>query len=199
MIIILAGTALYGVVHSWTASLGLKAAARRRFGATAERYYRLFYNLSAGVTFLPLLTLTALLPAWSLYSVPAPWVAITTLVQGLAIILLVVGFLHTGPLEFLGFAQLVSQHSAAKPRLAIKGLYRYVRHPLYTAGLLFIWLTPVMTTNVLALNLGLTLYIIAGTHIEERKLAAEFHPAYAEYQARTPMLVPGVKRLWRRL
>ena len=73
------------------------------------------------------------------------------------------------------------------------GLYRYVRHPLYTAGLVFIWLLPIMTCNLLALNIGLTAYIIVGAYFEERKLLLEFGDAYAEYRQQTPMLIPGLR------
>ena len=73
------------------------------------------------------------------------------------------------------------------------GLYRWVRHPLYTAGLMFIWLAPLMSVNLLALNLGFSLYIVVGAYIEERKLVAEFGPAYTAYQRETPMLVPGLR------
>jgi protein-S-isoprenylcysteine O-methyltransferase Ste14 len=77
--------------------------------------------------------------------------------------------------------------------LVVRGLYRWVRHPLYTAGLVLIWLSPVMTANLLALNAGLTIYIVAGAMLEERKLQAEFGEAYAAYKRRTPMLIPGAR------
>ncbi len=77
--------------------------------------------------------------------------------------------------------------------MVVHGLYRWVRHPLYTAGLLFIWLTPVMSINLLALNIGLSVYLVVGAIFEERKLLQAFGPAYAEYQQRTPMLVPALR------
>jgi protein-S-isoprenylcysteine O-methyltransferase Ste14 len=72
----------------------------------------------------------------------------------------------------------------------ITGLYRFVRHPLYTAGLLFMWATPVMTTNLLALYFGLTVYVVIGTLHEEFRLQCEFGEAYRAYCQRTPMLIP---------
>jgi len=51
-----------------------------------------------------------------------------------------------------------------------------------------------MTLNLLALNLGLTVYILIGVRYEERKLRREFGQPYADYSARTPMLIPGWKR-----
>lgn len=74
------------------------------------------------------------------------------------------------------------------------GLYRWVRHPLYTAGLVFIWLTPVMTVNLLVLNIGLTIYLVVGAIFEERKLVREFGAAYRDYQENVPMLIPGMIR-----
>jgi protein-S-isoprenylcysteine O-methyltransferase Ste14 len=65
---------------------------------------------------------------------------------------------------------------------------------LYTAGLLIIWLIPVMTWNLLALIIGLTAYILIGIYFEERKLLQEFGDDYAEYRRHTPMLIPGFKR-----
>jgi protein-S-isoprenylcysteine O-methyltransferase Ste14 len=75
------------------------------------------------------------------------------------------------------------------------GLYRWVRHPLYTAGLAFIWLTPIMTSNLLALNIGLTLYLILGAIYEERKLVREFGERYTRYQERVPMLIPRLIKI----
>jgi len=54
----------------------------------------------------------------------------------------------------------------------------------------FIWLTPVITLNLLALYIGLSIYLVVGAIVEERKLLVEFGQAYAEYRRRTPMLIP---------
>jgi protein-S-isoprenylcysteine O-methyltransferase Ste14 len=55
-------------------------------------------------------------------------------------------------------------------------------------------LAPLMSWNVLAFNLGITLYILVGILFEERKLLAEFGQLYADYRRRVPMLLPGFKR-----
>jgi protein-S-isoprenylcysteine O-methyltransferase Ste14 len=79
-------------------------------------------------------------------------------------------------------------------QLKTGGLYRYIRHPLYLMGLVFIWLFPYMTGNILVFNLSLTLYILIGVFFEERKLRREFGQEYSAYAARTPMLIPFLKR-----
>jgi protein-S-isoprenylcysteine O-methyltransferase Ste14 len=101
---------------------------------------------------------------------------------------------QTGLWSFIGIEQLLAPPDSRPPELVISGLYRWVRHPLYTAGLIFIWLTPVMTWNVLALSLGLSAYLIIGAYFEERKLLGEFGEAYQLYQRRTPMFFPGLIR-----
>jgi protein-S-isoprenylcysteine O-methyltransferase Ste14 len=112
----------------------------------------------------------------------------------LAIFVLIKGLKQTGITSFIGLRQLLLPEDITPPRLVTDGLYLYVRHPLYSAGLVFIWLLPIMTWNLLALNIGLTLYIIIGAYFEERKLLQEFGDAYAEYRQHTPMLIPHFRR-----
>jgi methanethiol S-methyltransferase len=191
IILIVAG--IYGLVHSLLASLGAKARARRCLGPAASRVYRLVYNLLALILMLPLLVLSAALPDHRLYAVPFPWAALMLAGQAAAAGALVVGLLQTGLWSFLGIRQLL-QVEEERPALVISGLYRQVRHPLYTAGLVFMWLTPLMTANLLALYASLTMYIFSGAWYEERKLRQEFGDAYAAYQQRTPMFIPSLKK-----
>jgi len=187
---------VYGVVHSLLASLGVKARARQWWGVSADRGYRLFYNLFAGISFLPVLALVWRLPDRVIYAIPFPWVILALVGQGLAGVALLVALRQTGVWTFLGLWQWVHAPGAAvtengnAAELLVRGMYRWVRHPLYTAGLVLIWLLPVMTLNVLALNIGLTVYIVVGAWFEERKLVRQFGQAYVIYQRQTPMLIP---------
>lgn len=194
----------YGFVHSLLASRAAKGLACRFFPAAAGRYYRLGFNLLGAVTFVPVLFLVAWLPDQRLYSISFPWLALTLAGQFLAVLGLAVGLLQTGPLSFLGLKQLFGKQDDTCPdwqfspqgagnRLVTGGLYHWVRHPLYSCGLALIWLAPVMSWNILALNLGLTAYIFIGATLEERKLLAQFGEVYADYRRRTPMLVPGLR------
>jgi len=102
--------------------------------------------------------------------------------------------MQTGAMAFIGLEQALGFGSTRKApdKLVVDGLYHWVRHPLYTASLLMIWLTPVMSWNVLALNLGLTAYLIIGSIFEERKLVQQFGDAYVEYRKHTPRIIPLV-------
>ncbi len=181
---------LWGFFHSALASLKAKAIARRLFGSLVDRFYRLAYNLFAGLSFIPILWLLFTLPDRILYILPFPWSLFALIGEVLAAGLLVAGFLQTGPLEFIGLRQLISPASGQSGKLVKSGLYHYVRHPLYTAGLVLLWLFPTMGVNLLSVIIALTIYIVIGATFEEQKLQQEYGEAYVAYQASTPMLVP---------
>lgn len=182
--------ALWGVLHSLLAAPRTKKWVRRSVGPRSDRGYRLFYNAIAAVTLLPVLAIPARNPGLTLYQIPTPWVYLTTAVQFLAILAIVLTVLQTDASSFLGVRQLFEPSGSNTSRLQVSGFYRYIRHPLYTAGLAIIWLSPVMTTSSLALFLGFTLYIVVGSQFEERQLAIEFGEPYLEYRQKVPALIP---------
>ncbi len=158
-----------------------------------SRLYRLAYNLFSFSSLLPIAVMLLTFPDQPLYAIPEPWLYLTTLIQGLAAMALIAGVMQTGLMEFIGLAQLAPFYGETKPtELATGGLYAYVRHPLYTAGLVFIWFSPEMTVNRLALWIIFSIYTVIGAFFEERKLSKDFGPAYAEYKLRTPMLIPKI-------
>ena len=120
-----------------------------------------------------------------------PWSFFALAGQLLALVALAIGFLQTGVWSFLGSFIDETKGANTPSQMVTIGLYRWVRHPLYTAGLVFIWLTPIMTSSLLALNIGLTIYLILGAIYEERKLVREYGEQYTRYQESVPMLIPG--------
>jgi hypothetical protein len=87
LLILLAALA-WGVLHSLLATWGAKKRLLHPFSPSAHRGYRLFYNVVAGLTLLPVRALLALLPDRTLYG-PAPWVTVFILGQLIATIALV--------------------------------------------------------------------------------------------------------------
>jgi protein-S-isoprenylcysteine O-methyltransferase Ste14 len=191
-LIILSSVLLYGAIHSLLASLGVRNWVHKQIGSPMSRLYRLFYNVFAVLSFLPVMVLVGVLPDRGIYQIQFPWLVFSLAGQGMAILVLIYGLLQTGIWSFLGLQQLVkpNQHLDVRDELVVYGLYRWVRHPLYSAGLLFIWFTPLMTSNVLALNLGLSMYILIGAVLEERKMIVKYGEAYRRYSRQTPMLIP---------
>ena len=183
---------LWGIVHSIMASLGFKSLLQQTFGDSMMKFYRLFYNAFSTLSFVPILYLMIALPNRDLYQVPAPWSYLMLAGQGLSVILLFAAVLQTDTLSFVGLRQIFSDDNK-NGGLVVSGLYRFVRHPLYTFGLLILWLTPSMTVNSLIVYISLTIYVLVGAYFEEQKLLREFGQEYADYLRSTPMLIPGVK------
>jgi protein-S-isoprenylcysteine O-methyltransferase Ste14 len=182
---------LWGLIHSLLASHTVKQLARKALGTRLYRFYRLAYNIFSGVSFLPVLAVMLSIPDHKLYLVSLPWSIIMILGEILAVAMLFIAFRETDIWDFIGFRQLGENNQPAS--LSTSGLYRYVRHPLYFAGLVFIWLMPIMTTNILAVNIALTVYVIIGALFEERKLRTLFGQEYIDYASVTPMLIPFLK------
>lgn len=187
-LLIVSASALWGLIHSLTASLKMKEVVGKTFGVPLMNGYRLFYNSFSVITFIPILALATWLPDAPFYSIKEPWVNITVILQLLAVIFLAIGVFQTDVWSFIGLSQVMGWQSNGN--IVTGGLYKYVRHPLYSAGLVVLWLTPVMTINRLVLYLCLTLYIFIGVIFEERKLIREFGQDYLDYKSRTPMVIP---------
>jgi protein-S-isoprenylcysteine O-methyltransferase Ste14 len=203
VVVIVGYAALYSVAHSWLASRRMKDWTQRALGPAAERWYRLVYNLLGGVTLLPFLPMLAWLPDRILYTLPSPWLWLALLGQLVAVVGLVYGVWLTDVWHFWGLRQILEPQAGTggtnSPRLVVSGMYRWVRHPVYFCGLVFIWLMPQMTVNQLVLSAIFSVYLYVGTFFEERRLVAEFGDDYRQYQRRVPRLMPAPWALrWRR-
>ena len=181
---------IYGFLHSWTASNQLKQWTYQKFPGI-ERYYRLLYSIFASISFVPILVLVAKLPDQFLYRIPSPWIYLTLLIQVADLFVLFVGVRQTDSMEFIGLRQALNPQEDSDP-LVVSGLYQYVRHPIYSLGTVLMLLFPYMTSNLLALFVSTTLYILIGAIFEERKLILQY-PEYRAYQQQVPMFIPKIR------
>ena len=188
---LIGASVVWGVVHSVLASHGAKDAIRRISGEIAfARLYRFSYNFFALASFFPIVAMLYVYPDQPLYSIPSPWVYLTSVIQGLVIVMLIATLIRTDLFEFIGLKQLHETGLGRPPVLVTDGWYAYVRHPLYVGGIVSIWLISDMSVNRLALCSIFTLYFVIGAYFEERKLLKDFGAEYAEYKARIPMFIP---------
>jgi protein-S-isoprenylcysteine O-methyltransferase Ste14 len=187
---------LWAALHSLLASLWVKRWACRTLGQGTSRWYRLAFNAIAGLTILPWMTLIALLPDRTLYVIQPPFRWVTIGVQALVLGAMLWTLAQTGATHFVGLAQLLADDPNQSGPLQIRGLYCYVRHPLYLFALILLWLTPVMTVSIATANVLITLYFFIGSVFEEKKLLVEFGEAYADYQRRVPRLIPRLRRCY---
>ncbi len=79
------------------------------------------------------------------------------------------------------------------PEFRERGLYRWVRHPIAASQLLMLWSVGALYADRLLLAGLWTGWILLATTLEDRRLAAEFGPLYADYRRRAGFLLPRLR------
>ncbi len=181
----------YGAVHSLLATNALKRWSQTHLSLSPRRY-RLGYNILAAVLLIPLVLVTE----WASEEWLWRWQGLWAWLAHAVTALVVVGFLASSrAYDMRAFLGLADVATATPTRFGLSPLHRWVRHPWYTLGLLWLW-TRDMDSARLAAALSITVYVWLGAYLEDRKLEAEWGARYREYRARIPGLIP---RPWRYL
>jgi protein-S-isoprenylcysteine O-methyltransferase Ste14 len=106
-------------------------------------------------------------------------------------------FFDYDSLSFFGIRQIFNsvKNKEAKSTGELKksGLLGIMRHPMYLALIIYLW-CQVYTLMDIVINSVLTIYVIIGTWLEERKLVMEFGEPYIKYKEEVPMLIPFTKK-----
>lgn len=175
----------YGLIHSWLAASGVKTWVMRHWPGLVPAY-RLAYNALAVLLLIPPLALTLSYPGEVSWNVPA-WIAWPAAVIAVAGFVWSLRWYDMG--EFLGLSQWRRQDGQEREGFVLSPLHRYVRHPWYSLGLLLLW-TRDLNAAWLTTAVAVTLYLLIGSRLEERKLVERYGEAYHRYQARVPGLIP---------
>ena len=179
----------YALIHSTLASLQFKRLAWRTLGPGIDSWYTKAFGIQAAVGLLPLGTMLLLFPGKRLYVAPLPWRWIMILGQFLAGYLTLRAF-KDAPHRFSVKAQLSKPGSIEAGPLGIKGVYCWIRDPFLLSGLLQIWFTPFMASNLLAVYALTTVYLFLGSLHWEKRLLSQFGLEYKRYQEQVPRLLP---------
>lgn len=157
------------------------------------RFYRLFFNAVSLVTLVPVLYYSTSIRQVTLFCWEGPLMIVKYLLLAASITLFVAGGRHYSMAQFLGIRQI--RTGQAHPVLSeydtfnTSGILRAIRHPWYTASLLFIWARD-LSLSALLINIVISAYFVVGTILEERKLLLEFGEKYREYQKNVSMFIP---------
>jgi protein-S-isoprenylcysteine O-methyltransferase Ste14 len=178
---VLLNLALFGLfaVHH---SVFARARARRRVAdAVSPAYERSVYVWGSSLLFGAVCALWQPVPG-VLWAAPASLGPLVLAVAGAGGVLAVVSARRLDVLDLAGLRQAAGPEAAPAPRLARRGPYALVRHPVYLGWVLFVWATPVMTGTRLVFAAVSTLYLAVAVWFEERDLVAQFGTSYVEYQ-----------------
>ncbi|AKB81124.1 hypothetical protein MSBR3_0546 [Methanosarcina barkeri 3] len=182
----------FAVIHSLTASLPFKRLLMRGLGSRIDRLYLPAYSLIAILTILPLIYLLYKNPGRILYRIPSPWRWLMVGGQLIAALIAPRAF-RDAPHRFKIRSQLSALQTPEAGSLNIRGIYRWIRDPFLLSGLVLIWLTPIMTVNLLIIYLLTTIYLFLGSLHWETRLVAQFGDEYREYQKRVHRIIPGLR------
>ncbi len=175
----------FALIHSLLAADYIKNKAQNLLGKEF-RFYRIIYTLISLLTFAPAFLI------WATYTGSTPLVYSLTESLYPVIILIRLGALgifvyasyQTDILEFIGIRQ------KAKNILITNGAYGIVRHPLYASGMLLLFTKMEMSRLDLVALALVSIYLITGAYIEERRLFSVFGEEYRKYQQQVSMFIP---------
>ncbi|MDY6987122.1 MAG: NnrU family protein [Thermodesulfobacteriota bacterium] len=180
------------VLHSAMICPSVTTYFRRRF-KRGFRFYRLLFNVVALATMAPIVFYEkAIDGGWMLW-----WQGTGRVIQvflvGVGFWLFFSGARHYDLWQFLGIRQIREGFSTKSltggQDIDTRGILGIIRHPWYAGGIVLIW-TRDVTSATLITNIVLTVYLIVGAYLEERKLIMEYGDKYREYQKRVPMFIP---------
>lgn len=195
LIIIILWT-VYCVLHSYMISIsftGLMNRLLKKYFA----FYRLFYVIISIILLIPLINYTGQLDN-NVIIVYGQYADILRqiLSYGSLFMFFWAFFFDYDSLSFFGIRQILSFRKTSEANspgeIKKRGLLGLMRHPMYLALIIYLWCHTFKIADIVV-NTVLTVYIIIGTILEEKKLVLEFGEQYTRYQKEVPMLVPFTK------
>ncbi len=163
--------------------------------SSLTRYYRLLYNALSLITLIPLIIVTKMaggpvVVSWEGYSI-----VLRVLLLVVALLLFRGGAQKYDVQYFLGLKQLQTGEEhlllSEQEEFAATGILGITRHPWYFGSLLFLWsmLSEYPLPVFLAVCI-LSVYLVVGTLLEERKIVAQYGDSYCRYRQQVSMLFP---------
>lgn len=178
---------IYFFLHSFMANEAVKQRLARAFRLPA-RVYRIIYNIFNFITIALLLLYLIQTPSAVFYETNLLFTVTGALVSFAGSIIMFLAVKNYDLSAFFGFRE-----ETMMP-LQIKGLNKYVRHPLYSGTILlaigFCIALP-YTKCWLLLSL-MIIYIFIGMRFEEKKLVECYGEEYKAYQSKVKQLIPYI-------
>jgi protein-S-isoprenylcysteine O-methyltransferase Ste14 len=181
--LIITATLVFALAHSLLATQACKQKIYAR--GLSPQHYRLLYVIVAILLTGLWLAYIYSLPDRLLYRFSGNVRAGAIIIQGLALFLL---WQSLRPIDVPAFLGLRPFADNIEPFIE-RGIYRHIRHPMYSSVLLLLAAAPEQSYNSVTLLAAVAAYFFIGARFEERRLLHD-HPAYADYRRRVPAFIP---------
>lgn len=187
----------YCFLHSFMISIWFSRIMQRLL-SKYYAFYRLFFVLVSTLLLIPLIRYTTQLDHEVVITYSNALNIVRYIVISFGVIVFTKAFLiDYDILHFVGIRQALQFNTSEKEpmntELKKSGLLGIVRHPMYSAVIIVLWCHS-FTIADLIVNAILTIYVVIGTLLEERKLLIEYGDSYIRYQKEVPMLIPFTGR-----
>ena len=186
LIIISAAWVVFYSSHSVLALRQVKDWGERLSGS--RKRYRLVYVLISTVFLALVAYLLLIMETEVLFERTDAHVYASLMITTLGIIIIQRSFRNISSQAFLGLRE------ESDTQLITRGIYGYVRHPLY-AGTILIFVGAVLfipTYTMLVSLVWLLIYLPVGIYLEELKLVGVFGEEYLQYKRDVKALIPWV-------
>jgi len=180
-----------GLIFALTHSLMASRPCKRwfeQFGMEPHQY-RMGYSFLSLLLCAIWLWLLLHLPDRPLYEVSGSWQWLLRGMQLTGLMVAVLSLRHVDGLAFLGLKPFPDYIEPFRE----EGIYRHIRHPMYSGAMLILLAAPVQSLNSMNLALAVSLYLVGGSIFEEQRMLQD-NPQYADYRRRVPAFIP-----WRAL
>ncbi len=157
------------------------------------RATRVVYNLFALFSVVPLVFWEHYAGSVTIYTWPGTLLPLRLLLLVAAAWLLLAGARVFPLRSFTGWAQLSGDvpDGETETPLVTSGVLARVRHPWYSAALLLLWLRDQHLLSLVS-SVVLSLYLVVGAMLEEKRLTERYGDAYRDYRRRVPMFIPRI-------
>jgi protein-S-isoprenylcysteine O-methyltransferase Ste14 len=179
----------FALHHSVMARAGLK----RFLPKLAERST---YVLVASLLLMAIFQWWQPVPA-SVWHTGQPWSLLIWTIYGLGWLIVVGSTYMIDHADFFGLKRAwrhARREAYSPPAFRERFLYAWLRHPMMLGLIITFWATPKMSAGHLFFAVSSTAYIAVGIRFEERDLRTELGPAYDDYAARVPAMLPLKRR-----
>jgi len=186
----------YCALHSYLISIGFTNLMNRLL-KKYYAFYRLFYILISLFLLIPLINFTTQLDNEVIIIYGQHFDILRyVLISGSLLMFFWAFFFDYDSLSFFGIRQILNfgkiKKTSPPDEIKRSGLLGIIRHPMYLALIIYLWCQTHKMSDIVV-NSVLTVYVLIGTILEEKKLVLEFGESYIKYQKEVPMLIPFIK------
>lgn len=193
-LILIAAWGVWCAMHSILISPSMTVFINKRLPGHGH-WYRIFYNSFSLVTLVPPVYCMTLIDSSEVFR----WEGFMQIPRFTLLLLALILFKEGSKKYDLGFFLGIKQLQSGRSNILLNGdglfaptgVFGIVRHPWYTGSLLLVWsIFSVYTTATMITAVILSVYLVIGTLLEERKILAEYGDSYRFYQKNVSMLFP---------